>query len=1006
VKTFAARNRISLDRLGWIIAVTLLVACGDDGPVAPPVDAGPGDSDILDDAAMEAGPADGAVNVDAGTPDLGDPCPDSDGDGYTDATCGGDDCDDADSGRFPGATEVCDGDDEDCDDATLGTDTDADGFVSSACCDGLRCGDDCDDARSDVNPTASESCNGGIDDDCDGLADAADGVCVACPTGYTGFDRACTDIDECAAGAPCGVGAAVGAPCMNLEGTYACTCASGYEAPLTGGTCNNVDECLLGTPCGVGVCTDNAGSYACSCPSGYRAIGAPLVTCVDIDECAEGSDLCSDAPLASCTNTAGDYACTCPSGFEGSGRGVVGCTDIDECALGTDDCSDAPAAVCMNAVGEFRCECPFGATGDGRGPAGCSCAPGFELVGTSCQNVDECARGLDDCDESPLAFCNDKIGTFECACPTNYVGSGRGTAGCLWNAPSLAALDVGAGGTLSPAFARTSTTYSLTVPPGSSTTTLTPTVDVPTRDTISIDGVVVESGAPFPVSLGAGLAPRIVAIVVTAESGRTLTYTVAIAARATYVKASNTSDFDAFGTSVAMSADGSTLAVGAPGERSRATGIAGDQTDLALVGAGAVYVYRRGAAGWAQEAYVKASNTAAGAAFGSVVALSADGATLAVGAPTEDSAGTGVGGVQDDTSADRAGAVYVFRRTADTWAQEAYVKASNTDALDLFGTALALSADGATLAVGATNEDSAAIGVNGDEASNVVLEAGAVYLFRFGATGWFQQAYVKASNTGSRSDEFGGAVSLSADGHALAVGARGEDSAATGIDGDQASNARSGSGAVYVFRFRSGAWSQEAYVKASHPSASDFFGEAVSLSDDGAVLAVAATGEDSSAVGVGGNSVDESALGAGAVYVFVRASGVWSQEAYVKASNTAAADGFGAGVHLSGDGSALAVGAPGEDSSALGRGGDASNNGAPASGAVYVFARGVTGWAQIAYVKATNTGASDAFGGSVALTGNGSALAVGAAREDSSATGLDGDGASDGALDSGAAYVY
>jgi hypothetical protein len=240
------------------------------------------------------------------------------------------------------------------------------------------------------------------------------------------------------------------------------------------------------------------------------------------------------------------------------------------------------------------------------------------------------------------------------------------------------------------------------------------------------------------------------------------------------------------------------LAVGAYAEASAATGVGGNQTSNSALGSGAVYVFRRAAGVWAQEAYVKASNTGLGDVFGSSVALSADGTTLAVGAREEDSAATGVGGNQASNAASRSGAVYVFRHAASEWSQEAYVKASNTGASDRFGTSVALSADGTLLAVGADWEASASTGIGGDQTSNAVPESGAVYVFRRTAGVWAQEAYVKASNTGSF-DHFGQSVALSADGSALAVGAPEEDSAATGIGGDQTSNAASDSGAVYLF---------------------------------------------------------------------------------------------------------------------------------------------------------------------------------------------------------------
>jgi len=132
---------------------------------------------------------------------------------------------------------------------------------------------------------------------------------------------------------------------------------------------------------------------------------------------------------------------------------------------------------------------------------------------------------------------------------------------------------------------------------------------------------------------------------------------------------------------------------------------------------------------WTQQAYVKASNTDAGDRFGWSVALSGDGSTLAIGARWEDSNATGIDGDQADNSASFAGAVYVFvRDELDIWTQQAYVKASNTDADDEFGHSVALSGDGSTLAVGAYLEASNATGIDGDQADNTAF-AGAVYLY-------------------------------------------------------------------------------------------------------------------------------------------------------------------------------------------------------------------------------------------------------------------------------------
>src|SRR5436190_5033727 len=230
--------------------------------------------------------------------------------------------------------------------------------------------------------------------------------------------------------------------------------------------------------------------------------------------------------------------------------------------------------------------------------------------------------------------------------------------------------------------------------------------------------------------------------------------------------------------------------------------------------------------------------------------------------------------------------------------------------------------------------------------------------------------YIKASNTGKDS-QFGAAVALSADGNTLAVGAITESSAAKGVNGvskDQAVN----SGAVYVYTRDAKGWKQQAYLKASNAAASAQFGNALSLSADGNLLAVGSAAEGSSATGVNGNQSDRSMPGAGAVYVFARAGTTWSQQAYVKPSNTGGPDlgyQFGFAVSLSGDGSTLAVSETSDPSNATGINGDQKNTGAEDSGAVFIFSHSGDTWLQQAYVKAGTTTPGLLFGYSVGLNG-------------------------------------
>jgi len=350
------------------LLLAALAACGDDD-VTPPPD--------TDGGTTDAGPRDGAADGGVTAAD-GGACTDEDGDGHGALPCG-DDCDDTDATRFPGNAETCDADDDDCNDSTYGPDADADGFPSITCCNGAdNCGADCNDSAVNANPDADEICNGGIDDDCNGLADLADGVCVPCGAGYTGFDRECTDVDECVTGAPCG--GALGTTCTNTDGSYTCGCPTGYGAPATSGTCTDVDECAADV-CGPGraTCTNTVGSYACTCAAGYTVAAASGAPCVDVDECARVT-MAPCVPGGTCRNVGGSYACTCNAGYAVAPATGGTCSDLDECMLGTDDCDESPAATCANAVGSFTCICPPGVGGTGRGAAGCA-GPRFTDLG-------------------------------------------------------------------------------------------------------------------------------------------------------------------------------------------------------------------------------------------------------------------------------------------------------------------------------------------------------------------------------------------------------------------------------------------------------------------------------------------------------------------------------------------------------------------------------------------------------------------------------------------------
>ena len=137
----------------------------------------------------------------------------------------------------------------------------------------------------------------------------------------------------------------------------------------------------------------------------------------------------------------------------------------------------------------------------------------------------------------------------------------------------------------------------------------------------------------------------------------------------------------------------------------------------------------RKAANGREQAFIKASHPGKEDWFGSRLNISGDGNTLAVGAQLENGNSKGINGNEKDVSAEDSGALYLFTRTGDTWVQKAYMKGSNTEAYDEFGSSVALQKDGKIMAVGARGEASAAKGINGNMNDNSATGAGAVYVF-------------------------------------------------------------------------------------------------------------------------------------------------------------------------------------------------------------------------------------------------------------------------------------
>ncbi|WP_437586790.1 Kelch repeat-containing protein [Sorangium sp. So ce1000] len=368
--------------------------------------------------------------------------------------------------------------------------------------------------------------------------------------------------------------------------------------------------------------------------------------------------------------------------------------------------------------------------------------------------------------------------------------------------------------------------------------------------------------------------------------------------------------------------------------------------DTALVGAyegdvggnadqGSAYVFTRAGGVWTQRQKLIASDGAVGDDFGISVALSGDTAL--------------VGAYNDDVGANaNQGSAYVFTRTSGVWTQQQKLIASDGAVNDRFGISVALSGD--TALVGAPSDS---VGANANQ--------GSAYVFTRTSGVWTHQQKLIASD-GAVDDRFGASVAISGD--TALVGA---------YEGDVGGNADQGSAYVFTRVVVAGArehgppWAQQQKLIASDGAAGNRFGASVALSEDTAL--VGAYNDD-----VGTNASQ------GSAYVFTRTGGRWTQQHELTAGDSAADDVFGASVALSGD-TAL-VGAYNNDV-----GTNASQ------GSAYVFTRTGGRWTQQHELTAADGAADDAFGASVALSGD-TAL-VGAYLDDVGAN-----------ADQGSAYVF
>ena len=380
----------------------------------------------------------------------------------------------------------------------------------------------------------------------------------------------------------------------------------------------------------------------------------------------------------------------------------------------------------------------------------------------------------------------------------------------------------------------------------------------------------------------------------------------------------NTVD-DYFGWSVAVSGDGSTLAVVASGD------------DDAGTDRGALYIFKKNSVGEWQQRQKNTEVTTAGELTGSgysgALSMSRDGSTIVAGKHNADP-----GGIAD------AGAAYIYKLVGGSYVYQQEITASDKAANDQFGLSTAVSSDGTTIIVGTPNDDPGGL-------SN----QGSAYIFDWNGSTWSQTQNIVQSDA-LASGSFGYGVAISDDGTVAAVGAGYHDSQGTN------------NGAVYIFTKSGGTWSQTQKMYASDYAShtNQYLGLNISMAGDGSMVVAGAAYSDT-----GGTDV-------GATYIFVKSGGAWpvTETQKILASDAAADDRFGWTVATSQNGDRIIVAATYED----------TNN--SSKGKIYVFDRSNGTWTETRNHDNPHSGNSSHLGWSTAVSSGGGVYLAGIPYED------------------------
>ena len=369
---------------------------------------------------------------------------------------------------------------------------------------------------------------------------------------------------------------------------------------------------------------------------------------------------------------------------------------------------------------------------------------------------------------------------------------------------------------------------------------------------------------------------------------------------------------DEFGTSVALSADGNTALVGAPRDNENA---------------GAVWVFTRSGETWSQQGgKLTGTGEIEGGWFGDRVALSADGDTALIGGP------------QDHHD---VGAAWVFTRSGSTWTQQGskLTGAGETAGEGYFGESVALSGDGETALIGGPRDNN---------------DAGSAWVFTRSGSTWTQQGLKLTGKEETAQGNFATSVALSEDGDTALIGA----GLIGGIGTSEA--------AAWVFTRSGSTWAQQgSKLTGAGEVGEGHFGLAVALSADGNTALIGGPWDNRYA---------------GAAWVFTRSGETWSQDGGKLTGSGQSGNGeFGYSVALSADGNTAVIGGP-EDNDWI--------------GSAWVFTRSGATWTQQGAKlvgdctsSCTNEGTGETgegrFGESVALSADGDTALIGAPRDGS-----------------------